>query len=257
MGDILYKKMNDFLNLKNKTILITGASSGLGFATGVLLDSFGANLVLHSSKEENIRKLKKAFKSKRHLFFQADFSNPVDIENNFKKTLLEIKFDGYINCVGIRSRRPINLIKPSHTIHILNTNFTSFLEMVRIITKKNQFNSGLSIVSISSISSIVGGMGVTAYAASKAAIDAAIRCLAKELHKKSIRINSILSGQINTESYKKYMDINVDKKDQVLYRQYLGLGEVDDVANVILFLLSDKSKFITGSSVPVDGGFLS
>ena len=129
--------------------------------------------------------------------------------------------------------------------------------MVRIITKKNQFNLGLSIVSISSISSIVGGKGVTTYTASKAAIDAAIRCLAKELHKKSIRINSVLSGQINTEAYKELMDSKTDKKDQVLDRQYLGLGEVNDVANVILFLLSEKSKFITGSSVPVDGGFLS
>ena len=96
----------------------------------------------------------------------------------------------------------------------------------------------MSIVSISSISSIVGGKGVTTYAASKAAIDTAIRCLAKELHKKSIRINSVLSGQINTEAYKELMDSKTDKKDQVLDRQYLGLGEVNDVANVILFLLS-------------------
>ena len=76
-------------------------------------------------------------------------------------------------------------------------------------------------------------------------------------YKKSIRINSVLSGQINTEAYKELMDSKTDKKDQVLDRQYLGLGEVNDVANVILFLLSEKSKFITGSSVPVDGGFLS
>ena len=157
----------------------------------------------------------------------------------------------------MRSRRPINLIKPSHSNQILTTNVTSFLEMVRIITKKNHFNPGLSIVSISSISSTVGGSGVTVYAASKAAIDAAIRCLAKELHKKGIRINSVISGQINTEAYKNLMNSKTEKIDQVLDRQYLGLGEPEDVANVILFLLSEKSKFITGSSVPVDGGFLS
>ena len=125
------------------------------------------------------------------------------------------------------------------------------------ITKKKQFNPGLSIVSISSISSTVGGSGVTIYAASKAAIDAAIRCLAKELHKKSIRINSVISGQINTEAYKDLMNSKTDKIDQVLDRQYLGLGEPKDVANVILFLLSENSKFITGSSVSADGGFLS
>ena len=133
------------------------------------------------------------------------------------------------------------------------------VEEISIIyeTKKNQFNPGLSIISISSISSTVGGSGVTIYAASKAAIDAAIRCLAKELHKKNIRINSVISGQINTEAYKDLMNSKTDKIDQVLDRQYLGLGEPEDVANVILFLLSENSKFITGSSVPADGGFLS
>ncbi len=248
--------MNDFLNFKNKTILITGASQGIGFSTAVLLDSLGANLVLHASKEESIERLKTVFNSNRHLFFRTDFSSPDDIESKFKEIVLDLKFDGYVNCVGMRSRRPINLIKPSHTNQILTTNVTSFLEMVRIITKKNHFNPGLSIISISSISSTVGGSGVSVYAASKAAIDAAIRCLAKELHKKSVRINSVICGQINTEAYKDLMNSKTDKIDQVLERQYLGLGEPEDVANVILFLLSDKSKFITGSTVPVDGGFL-
>jgi len=248
--------MEDFIDFKNKTILITGASAGIGMATAVLLDYLGAKLVLHASKVESIEKLKTVFDPKRHLFFRADFSNPDEIEVLFKEIVLDIKFDGFVNCVGIRSRRPINLIRPSHTIKILNTNVTSFLEMVRIITKKNQYNSGLSIVSISSISSVVGGSSVTIYSASKAAIDASIRCLAKELYKKNIRINSVLSGQINTVSYKELMDSKTDKIDQVLNRQYLGLGDADDVANVILFLLSGKSKFITGKSVPVDGGFL-
>ncbi len=249
--------MDDFSSFSNKTILITGASAGIGFATAVLLDSLGANLVLHASKEESIKKLKTIFNSEQHLVFRADFSSPYDIEKKFKEIALGIKFDGYVNCVGMRSRRPINLIKPSDVNQILTTNVTSFIEMVRLITKKKQFNPGLSIVSISSISSTVGGSGVTLYSASKAAVDAAIRCLAKELHIKSIRINSVISGQINTEAYEELMKSKTNQIDQVLERQYLGLGEPEDVANVLLFLLSSKSKFITGSSVSVDGGFLS
>ena len=248
--------MDNFLNFKNKRILITGASGGIGYKTAILLDSFGAKLVLHSSKDENIKKLKKVFNSKRHLFLKVDFSKPDDIQLSFKKTLSNVKLDGYVNCVGVRSRRPLNLIKPTHTAQIFNTNVTSFIEIVRIITKKNQFNPKLSIVSISSISSVVGGSGVVAYAASKAAVDAAIRCLAKELHKKNIRINSVIAGQIKTDAYNELIDLKTDKIDPILDRQYLGLGNTNDVANVILFLLSEKSKFISGKSIPVDGGFL-
>jgi NAD(P)-dependent dehydrogenase (short-subunit alcohol dehydrogenase family) len=142
-------------------------------------------------------------------------------------------------------------------MQVLNTNVTSFLEMVRLVTKKNQFNPGLSIVSISSVSSLVGGPGVAVYAASKAAIDASIRCLAKELYKKEIRINSVISGQINTLAYQKFIESKTDSIDPVLERQYLGLGNTNDVANVILFLLSVKSRFISGAAVPADGGFLS
>ena len=249
--------MVDFLNFKNKTILITGASSGIGLTTANLLNLLGAKLVLHASKDESIEKLKNVFNTKKHLFFQADFSNLGDIESKFKKILSGFKLDGYVNCVGMRSRRPINLIKPSHTNQVLSTNVTSFLEMVRIITKKNSYNSNLSIVSISSISSVVGGPGVSIYAASKAAVDAAIRCLAKELYRKGVRINSVLSGQINTEAYNELMSSKTDKTDKVLELQYLGLGETEDIANIILFLLSPRSKLITGKSLPVDGGFLS
>ena len=81
--------------------------------------------------------------------------------------------------------------------------------------------------------------------------------MAKELYKKEIRINSIISGQVNTEAYQDLMNTKTDKIDPVLERQYLGLGEPDDVANLILFLLSNKSRFITGTALNADGGFLS
>ena len=250
--------MQNFVDFKDKTILITGASIGIGKATALLLSGYGARLILHASKDESIEKLKSEFGEKKHLFFQADFSDPSSLEENFKKLAqFKVKLDGYVNCVGMRSRRPINLLKTQHTIEVLNTNVNSFLEMVRLTSKKGNFNPGLSIVSISSISSLVGGPGIAVYAASKAAVDAAIRCLAKELHKKEIRINSIICGQINTEAYQHFMDSKIDKVDAVLDRQYVGLGNPEDIANIILFLLSENSRFITGTAVNADGGFLS
>ena len=249
--------MQNFLDFKNKTILITGASIGIGKKTAHFLDELGANLVLHASKEESIANLKIAFPAEQHSFFRADFSKPEELEKEFNTLpLKDLKIDGYVNCVGMRSRKPLNLLKPAHTLEVLNTNVASFLEMVRLVTKKNQFNPGLSILSVSSVAALVGGPGVTVYASSKAAVDAAIRCLAKELFKKEIRINSVISGQINTEAYEQLMESKTEQIDPVLERQYLGLGQAADVANIILFMLSEKSRFITGSAIPADGGFL-
>jgi len=139
----------------------------------------------------------------------------------------------------------------------MNINFGSFIEMVRCITKKNNFNENLSIVGVSSIASVRGGTSVTAYAASKAAMDGAVRCLAKELAPKKIRVNTVVPAQINTPAYAELMRMNNNAEDQTLVRQYLGLGEAVDVANVIAFLLGENSRFISGSAIPVDGGFLS
>jgi NAD(P)-dependent dehydrogenase (short-subunit alcohol dehydrogenase family) len=115
----------------------------------------------------------------------------------------------------------------------------------------------LSIITISSIAAHSGGPGVTAYAASKAATEAAVRCLAKELFKKEIRVNSLVCGQVNTSAYADLMETKSDATDTILERQYLGLGSTQNITNILLFLLGGESCFITGSAIPADGGYLS
>lgn len=248
---------NPYADLSGKTILVTGASTGIGQQVAIILDTLGANLVLHASKIENLSDTKALLNGGSHLYFEADFSVPTSLEAVVGKEIPDnIRLDGFVNCVGIRSRRPINTLKPDHLINVLQTNFVSFVEMVRLITRKNAYNPGLSIVSISSVSSQVGGSGITAYAASKAAVDAASRCLSKELAKKQVRINTVVSGQINTSAYQEMMIANPMATDGVLDRQFLGLGEPSDVANVVVFLLSNLSRFISGATLPADGGFL-
>jgi NAD(P)-dependent dehydrogenase (short-subunit alcohol dehydrogenase family) len=139
----------------------------------------------------------------------------------------------------------------------MKVNFISFVELVRLLSKKDNYNPGMSIVSMSSVSSLSGGPSVTAYASSKAAIDAAVRCLSKELYSKDIRLNSIIAGQVLTEAYNELMETKTATEDKVMQRQFLGAASTSDVVNVIVFLLSDRSKMITGKSIPVDGGYLS
>lgn len=242
---------------RNKRILITGASKGIGFALAKKLDSFASNLILHTSSTEGINKLETHFGSKNHLLWKADFLYPDRFETSLPHILDNFgPIDGFVNCVGVRLRRPINLLNVKIVQDVISANFISYIELIRIITKKNRFNPGLSILNISSIAAHSGSASVSIYAASKAAAESANRCLAKELAKKKIRVNAIVCGQIETESYKELINLKEDSLDPVLDRQYMGLGRVDDIANIITFMLSEQSDFITGQLIPADGGFL-
>jgi NAD(P)-dependent dehydrogenase (short-subunit alcohol dehydrogenase family) len=242
---------------KNKKILITGASKGIGFALAEYLDECGASLLLHASSDGGIDRLKERFLSVSHSFWQADFFNPEAFESNLTGILDDFgPLDGFVNCVGVRMRRPVNLLNVKIIQETMTANFISYIEIVRLITKRNRYNAGLSIVTISSISAHAGSPAVSIYAASKAATESANRCLAKELFKKNIRVNSVVCGQINTEAYQDLMSSKGNETDVVLERQFMGLGMTSDVTKIITFLLSNESNFISGHSIPADGGYL-
>jgi NAD(P)-dependent dehydrogenase (short-subunit alcohol dehydrogenase family) len=246
--------MNEF---QNKKILITGASKGIGFALAKALDRAGARLLLHAVSDDGLKRLEEQFAYRQHYFWQSDFSRPETLENSIAAKLNELgTLDGYVNCVGMRIRRPLNLLNIRLIQEAFNTNFTSYIEILRLISKRNRYNIGMSILSISSVSAHAGAPGVSVYAATKGALESATRCLAQEFQKKRIRINTIVSGQVNTESYVTLMDSKEEKEDSVLQRQYMGLLEVEQLVQACLFLLSEKSSFINGTSFPADGGFL-
>ena len=248
--------MINLFDFTGKNILITGAGTGIGKETAIQLHKAGAKLIILDKDEKAMQEVAANLGS-YVVYYAADLSATASLAPLLKTVIAKSgPLDGFVHCVGVRSRRPINLIKPEEVHQIMNINFVAFIEMVRLITRKGNFNPGLSIVGISSIASIRGGAGVTLYAASKAAMDAAVRCLAKELAPKNIRLNTVMPAQINTPAYDNLRTMSGDAEDATLNRQYLGLGEPIDVANAIVFLLGTGSGFISGSAIPVDGGFL-
>jgi NAD(P)-dependent dehydrogenase (short-subunit alcohol dehydrogenase family) len=248
------------MDLNGKVILIAGATVGIGRATAILLSQMGAKVILISSNEDRLKETLPVLLGQGHSYCLLDLSQPDTIEAAIKEiTVSQGPIDGLVYCVGVRSRRPLAMLSPNILAEIMQVNFISFVELTRCITKKNRYREGLSIVGVSSISSQRGAPSVTAYAASKGAMESAVRCLAKELAPKKIRLNTVIPAQINTPAYEGLvsMNMNENKEDPMLLRQYLGLGEPEDVANIIALLLSEKSRFISGASLPVDGGFLS
>jgi len=249
--------MESFLNLEGKLILITGASAGIGKQLAIQLNLCGARLALVGSNQERLESLKNELGNARNTYIQFDVTQLEKIPNLIQNVVeMGGPIAGYVNCVGMRSRRPLNLLTSEHVQEIFTSNYFSFLEFVKNICKKKNYQSGLSIVQVSSIASERGAPSVTAYAASKAAVDASIRCLAKELASKEIRLNSVVPAQTNTPIFQELLAASEGKPDPTLQRQFLGLGEPEDVSNLIMFLLSERSRFISGHALPIDGGFL-
>lgn len=245
--------------LKGKNIMVTGASSGIGKGIAILLSKLGANIIMVARNEEKLKETYDELEPGNHSYYLMDLNNLDEIENMIKNVCSNgEKLNGLVHSAGISMTIPLQYLKLSDVENIMSVNFYSFLEMVKHFSKRKYNDNGGSIVAISSISSRVGARGLTAYCASKGALESAIRSMALELAPKNIRINAIAPSIIATQIYDGLKDIvnNNDFEADLNKRQIMGVGNPEDVANAAAFLLSDASRFITGTSMVVDGGYL-
>lgn len=241
-----------------KRMLVTGASSGIGAAVSKMLCSVGADVIMVARNTEKLAAMAESIGV--NTFYPIDLSNVPGIAAQIEVIIRERgPLDGFVHSAGIGTVRPVKMCTYDYMKQMMDVNFFSFVEIVRCITKKRNFNEGMSIVGISSVASLEGNQSKTGYCASKAAMDGAIRCLAKELASKKIRVNSVMPGVTRTAIFDQIMDNGGDSEDLkgILQRQYLGICEPENIASTVGFLLSEEARYITGSSVPVDSGRLS
>lgn len=240
-------------NFHNKHILITGAGSGIGRATSLVLANLGAQLVLIDYSQEGLDETSSIINGK-HVKLCLDLSSSESfnvIESTLKES--EIKLDGLVHCAGISSRKPLNVLTKDGFSQVMNINFFSFVELVRRFSKKKYFNDGGSVVVMSSISSIKGYKAKTEYCVSKASVDAFVRCSALELASRKIRVNSVMAAEVLTPLGLKARELNAALGAKE-YDAPLGPSDPEEVANTIVFLLSNATKTITGTSILIDGG---
>lgn len=246
------------MDLSGKNILVTGASSGIGKSIAVFLSKLGANIVMVARNEERLKEVYRILEPGNHSWHILDLKNPDGIESMLNDICRDgLKLNGLVHSAGISATVPIQLLKQDDLRNIMTVNFFSFMELVKHFSKRKYNDNGGSIVAISSISSKVGARGLSEYCASKGALDSAVRALALDLAPKNIRINSIDPGMIRTQIYEDLNGLvnNSDFEADLKKRQILGVGDPRDVACAAAFLLSDASKFITGTSMVVDGGY--
>ena len=243
--------------LKNKKILITGATGGIGKAIAFLFAKNNAELFLTGRNKKKLDKLKsqilRLYKFKISIYV-FDISNYDEIKNAFKNIFLKTKnIDVLINNAGILKDNFIGMISNRDINNLINTNLIgpiNFTQLVsKIIVKKNS-----SIINISSIVGKSGNSGQVLYSSSKSGLLGFTLSAAKELASKGIRVNAIAPGLIKTKMIK-----NIPHK---MYSEILSsikmnrIGKPIDVANVALFLSSDLSTYVTGQIIGVDGGMI-
>ena len=248
--------MIDIFGLNNKHIIVTGASSGIGKETAKLLSRLGASVSIVARREEALKQTISEMEGDKHHYYSCDLSNADTISDLISKAVSESgPVDGFIHCAGIGVNLPVSITKPATIDTVMRTNFYSFVEFIRLLSKKKNSNAGASFVGVSSVASMKGDKSQGAYAATKAAMNAYIHPAAKELAARNIRVNTVAFGMIKTEAYLKYLETG--GQDSALQNQYLGYGEPIDAANLLAFMVSNASKLITGTTVICDGGYTS
>jgi len=248
------------MDLSEKIILVTGASSGIGRASAIQLSKLGGRVVLVARNKERLNETIGMMEGKGHTAYSFDLIQIEKIEELIRQIVQENgALNGLVHCAGIAPMRPLSLTKSNFLHDVMLINFYSFVELVRCITKKGNYVIGASMIGLSSAASKLGDKSKSAYCASKAALDSAVRCMAKELATKDIRVNTVMPGFVRTKMYTDYMTEhgNTPDAEKILARQYMGITEPEDIANAIIYLLCDSAKTITGTSFLVDGGSLS
>lgn len=245
-------------SLENKTVLITGASSGIGRQCAIDCSKMGAKIVLVARNEERLNETLSMMEGGPHLVVCQDLTCFDAIPGIVKNVVEQVgPLDGVLHCAGISDTEPLKLYGVDRLEEFFRANVFGAVMLTREICKlKNANKNGASIVFFASVMGVVGESCKSAYSLTKGALISGVRSLAVEYGKKNIRMNCVSPGVIETpiNANQNYM------KDPVLRAQFeakhlLGLGQTTDISNACIYLLSDASRWVTGQNLIIDGGY--
>ena len=244
--------------LENKTILVTGASSGIGQQCAIDCSKMGAKVVLVARNEVRLKETLSLMEGEGHLLVSQDLTDFEALPQLVKDIVGKVgPLDGALHCAGISNTEPLKLVCVERLEEFFRANVFSAIELTREICKlKNVNKEGASIVFFSSVMGVVGESCKSIYSLTKGALISGMRSLAVEYAKKKIRFNCVSPGVIETpiNANQAYMK-DPELRAQFEAKHLLGIGQCTDISNACIYLLSDASRWVTGQNLIVDGGY--
>jgi len=246
-------KMYNPFSLEGKTILVTGASSGIGKAIAVECSKMGAVVIISGRNEQRLNETFSLLEGSGHDMILADLSQREELDRLYNELPL---ISGLVNCAGLTKVAPFPFATRDRFEEVMTVNFFAPTELTRLLVKSKKIGKRSSVVFISSVSGVYcSAVASSIYSSSKGAINGLIKGVALDLAPKGIRVNSVNPGMIDTEIFSgsaiSTEQLKIDKQRYPLNRY----GKPEEVAFAVIYLLSDASSWVTGSNLLIDGGY--
>lgn len=247
------------LDLTGRVILVTGASSGIGRQTAILLSQLGARTIITGRDPQRLSATLASLSGDGHRVQQLDLAQGDAIPKWVRSIVAEFgPLGGIVHAAGKQVTSPIRSATDARIDDVLHTNLNSAILLASGLAQKGCAGPSASLVFISSVIAFSGNAGLSLYGASKAALIGATKSLALELAPQKIRVNSIAPAFVETEMLASVRDMMTEEQyAQLEARHPLGFGKPEDVAHAAAFLLADTARWITGTTLVVDGGYSS
>lgn len=249
--------MINLTDLTNKRVLVTGASSGIGRVTALLVSQLGASVIASGRNEDALKLTMESLEGTDHVSHPFDLSN-VDQIPDWLQSLARShgRIDSLVHMAGIHGARPLKVSDSSFVDQIMSVNVSTAIGLAKGLRHKKVRGKNSSIIFASSVAGLVGEAGISAYSASKGAIISLTRSLAIELARENVRVNCVSPSIVKTEMTAQFhASFTEEQLQEIENRHPLGLGEPEDVARLVAFLISDSARWITGTNVVIDGGY--
>jgi NAD(P)-dependent dehydrogenase (short-subunit alcohol dehydrogenase family) len=242
--------MNNPFTLSGKTILVTGASAGIGRGIAIACAGMGAQVIVTGRNTERLQETLALLEGEGHTYIAADLT--IDAARTALVEQLPV-LDGVVQCAGVGSRVPCKMLSQADLDYVMKPNTEAPMLLQALLLSEKKITKQASVVFIASAAATMPSAGNAVYSASKAALVAYAKCLAQELAPRQIRVNCISPTMVWTDLALVGATVEQLKEAQLLYplKRY---GKPEDIANLAIYLLSDASAWMTGSNIEITGG---